>query len=1129
MSCSTCQTASDYCLQCKIGSNFFPLVDNPNKCYKISPTGYFLDLPAQMHKKCDVSCKTCIQNPLNCLICANAFYSIEGTLIPCFHTTNTPKGHYLDHTGPIFFYKKCYSLCNSCSGPASLNLIIQNCWTCILGYYKKLNDDYNCYLPPLDYYFLDSYTNILKPCYSTCLTCDGEGNAFDHKCTKCKTGYYFISGLRNCQTGALINSYWDSTKNLYLPCFGSCSSCAGAGSQNFHNCITCKDNFYYLEDNKSMCYIKSEVIPKYFFKDLSQNNSATKGIFAKCYFSCKTCSSLGDSSTNFCLSCIDGYYKSIEGKMNCYPPNRQKYYLAYNEDTKEKMFYPCYEGCLTCSGPSISNNNQCTSCDNTNYYFYSEIDNNNCFKTSNAPYGYFLSNDKNSFIKCNSIKNEKSLSLEINNNNEKVNEDNLKLLSIFPNFIDLTSANNFDLKFSNFLSNSNPKLKIIDVHLLAELSNGKSILYGLGLRGFDCNVLHVIFNPPNKIEGNKLRKLMNKFVLKVNENHENQKEKDFTNNNLITLIKNHNLNFVEINYQNTYNYYYHNNKNKYRLLQETIQPKIGNFKLVITNGNSEQISLPTTSLNIVISENKIPSFLKGLVDDVSSSFQNYITNNIIKENLISRDSKNRTIQVFNGSDTSLAYAKSLALENSLSFFELKNCISKITEYYNSEYTKINSTILLENGDITILKIDKYPKIINSFSKYNGYSARIYLYNSKSVSKEKIDLNICSSNKIETYLPVDNLFPIYSPVNITNAIYYNLTFNADIYNSNDPIYSDICFRCYDNLTDITLNERRANIYPNISISCSEGCEFSNFNPFVGYLKCICQSSSFSYDIMANYFDSSLEKLTISNLNLFTCASSIFALNSIKENYGLYFSIVIIIILLIGYLIFEKLFVLNLIIPDQTKSNKNNNLKNNINEPENKSKINNDLLKEGYNHVNYENNENKENNFLNKESPAIKKPVESVNKEIQLGNYIQNVIDYKALLESDGCYFYPIDDKIKKNMLKEFADNNSDANIDATAVNIILNQTHNSYNNQRKWKLKINLKKNIGSNNQIRRKIPFVLRNNEKRKIKYIAKFIKREKEQNDQILNAEPSLYEIDKNPNFNGIIIFFIFNNFNRQ
>lgn len=126
-------------------------------------------------------------------------------------------------------------------------------------YYKKSDEsgyNFNCYHGDVDYYYLDSYNKLYKPCFDSCKTCNSEGTAQSNNCIDCRTDYYY-SFYDNTQCWNMTtkpdNFYLDTNDNVFKKCPNECASCImSSGSVT---CSTCNniDEYYSIQGNSSQC------------------------------------------------------------------------------------------------------------------------------------------------------------------------------------------------------------------------------------------------------------------------------------------------------------------------------------------------------------------------------------------------------------------------------------------------------------------------------------------------------------------------------------------------------------------------------------------------------------------------------------------------------------------------------------------------------------------------------------------------------------------------------------------------------------------------------------------------------------------------------------------------------------
>jgi hypothetical protein len=269
----------------------------------------------------------------------------------------------------------CYQTCLTCTGMGDATN--NNCLQCAPNLYKMSDNPNNCYSNadiPQGYY-LDTSTKTYTKCYISCLTCANGGDISNNNCSTCAKNYYNLEDkLSQCYLSAdtVIEYFFNIINDNFTKCFNSCNTCKLLGNINQHLCLTCKNNFFPLEDNALMCYSKDSSVPGYY---LDFPNS----IFKKCYKSCSQCSGPGDIYTTNCTQCAPDYTictdcTTIVYKDSCVdscPP-----LAIYNATSKTCT--DCGAGevvfnnqCIfECPTGYVQNSNTCVTCIILNLYYY---------------------------------------------------------------------------------------------------------------------------------------------------------------------------------------------------------------------------------------------------------------------------------------------------------------------------------------------------------------------------------------------------------------------------------------------------------------------------------------------------------------------------------------------------------------------------------------------------------------------------------------------------------------------------------------------------------------------------------------------------------------------------------------
>ena len=210
-----------------------------------------------------------------------------------------------------------------------------------------------------------------------------------------------------------------------------------------------------------------------------------------------------------------------------------------------------------------------------------------------------------------------------------------------------------------------------------------------------------------------------------------------------------------------------------------------------------------------------------------------------------------------------------------------NCKLKLIDEYNISITSY----------LYMLKLDiknnnyKIPKI-----EYEIYSS---LNDDNSDNLTKLNLTICQKEKVELSIPVS--------INKDEI---------DKYNSSSDYYNDICSIATSNFsTDIILTYRKNEFIDNNMTLCDENCEFIEYDYKNRKTKCSCNIKInipfLVEDIIINK-DELIKSFTdinhISNLYTIKCHKTAFNINNIKNNYGSYIILLIIILYFVCLILF-----------------------------------------------------------------------------------------------------------------------------------------------------------------------------------------------------------------------------------
>ena len=313
------------------------------------------------------------------------------------------------------------------------------------------------------------------------------------------------------------------------------------------------------------------------------------------------------------------------------------------------------------------------------------------------------------------------------------------------------------------------------------------------------------------------------------------------------------------------------NKQESTNLNDT--PKINSI-ISEFNSNSEMTKEGYT--NIVINDNDYSLLFQGYNNS-------YIYTSII-QNLLQSFSVNKKQKIYIKTDNGFTFEitteeaekdllnnKSIIYNYSSSIIDLGECKNLLKQKYFPDNDNISLIIL------------KHEKITNNIpEKYVQYE--IY----EPFNRTKLDLSICNNVSIEIIIP--NAAISESTQKMIKKL-QNLGY--DIFNINDPFYTDFCTKyTTEDGTDMTLADRKKYIYEAImkEIQCQSNCEFSNYYPENRNIECSCKVEEkidtvdykkFSLKKLYNTF---YDVLKYSNYKVIFCYKLVFDTNNFNYNKG-----------------------------------------------------------------------------------------------------------------------------------------------------------------------------------------------------------------------------------------------------
>ena len=205
----------------------------------------------------------------------------------------------------------------------------------------------------------------------------------------------------------------------------------------------------------------------------------------------------------------------------------------------------------------------------------------------------------------------------------------------------------------------------------------------------------------------------------------------------------------------------------------------------------------------------------------------------------------------------------------------------------------------ESETIYLLVLDTISN--DSMTATSWYDYKILFENGTELDLSNIKINI----KVNISVPIRD----FELSNFKEAEYFSNE-GYDIYDKNNDFYKDYCLSVSINDNDITINDRKKEIYPNNVTLCKSDCKYIGVNFEDKRIICECNlinnietnnTSDNNYNLM-NYFvadDGNFATYSLDYINFrpFKCGKLLFFSENIKYNYPFYFLIFILLIIII----------------------------------------------------------------------------------------------------------------------------------------------------------------------------------------------------------------------------------------
>ena len=845
-----------------------------------------------------------------------------------------------------YYIKTCAYQCGKCSK----NFL--TCDECRNDYYKLEDNETVCY--PTDqnipYYYFSYFSKTWKKCYKSCKFCNTFGNSTYHNCLVCNDGYYkSYEFMGNCykvdneEKNANLSKIITNIENEYYEIVNSCYD-----AQKIYKIFETGECIYQCPTNSSFKIytddpnINLTSLPNIYFSIKYQFYDETVPIYLLgnvCYQKCPS-NSETDKINNKCNCLYAWHQNKTSNEIICYDFENKcldNYYQYYINDTKECVHDGCpdnyYEYKYYCYKNKCPSNTKSSSqnpfiCESVINYCYidknfSTVCEENPIEGYDYKYGntdYYLKNCNDSFLyfKTKTILNNTNKNCIILCESDiEINNDDC----ICENFIYYLNKN----KNIFICLNDTEACENRNIYSLNEKKECVSTLEDCILEGYKIFNNKCILNcPENTKLNNNYCNCSNYYFIDDNKNincfssdktcetegylYSNSESKEcfssindcisknyfiFNNNCYLKCPSLTVINTIKPSYCSCEYDYNINDNNEYVCQHKYIIPENYNKTqktcFVIYKDKCYEKCPENTCLSskdeyfincITIKENV--KVINGIcIEDITDNINNIIDNSrepIVEKSgvIISGYYSNKTVdELINQNENS-------------THVNLGECEYLLKEFYG----------LSNDTKLFILGVDSPTKLTNK--SINDYGYEIYLNNGTQLK----NLSVCDNVTTSSLIKNEDIMNLETGEKYSEQGY-------DIYNISSIFYTDFCTSVSDDYNDITLQDRKQDIYPVNAIICNEGCEYTSINYTTKRIICTCNvvsknnnnknESNTNDDEDINYSD---YILSFFNYRIVVCVDYFGDIKNYYSNIGFCIGFIISILCFIGMFIFMK---------------------------------------------------------------------------------------------------------------------------------------------------------------------------------------------------------------------------------
>ena len=301
--CKTYNSEFD-CIECK--QNYAFIGESREECYTIDKARFYTENNGFSYYPCNYSiahCDICNNDKYKCQKCDKNYYFLELNRTYCQNDKDLSE--YFSEDNKISYYPCNTNIenCQKCNSRYACTKCFNNLYLIIQNNVKICSETVD------DTYYTEDGGKTYQLCSEAMENC--EKCNVKNICLKCFDNYGLLEKNKNICIYIGDNEYYTDDGSSYYLCNKSLPFCQKCTNRN--HCLNCFNNYYFIEFERNRCY-NDKNLSKYYTEDNGFS-------YFLCENNCDTCYSKSE-----CKSCLPNYYFIGDNRNMCYKVDISKYY-----------------------------------------------------------------------------------------------------------------------------------------------------------------------------------------------------------------------------------------------------------------------------------------------------------------------------------------------------------------------------------------------------------------------------------------------------------------------------------------------------------------------------------------------------------------------------------------------------------------------------------------------------------------------------------------------------------------------------------------------------------------------------------------------------------------------------------